>query len=226
MSKSALSVVWRSVLVFALAFLALSAQAQTPPGHGSSGPHQSEHYDARFNHNQYYPVHGAAVTALPHAPVVITRGGTHYYYSGGVWYAPSGPRFVVVGAPIGVFVPVLPPYYTTLWVGGVPYYYANETYYNWDPSQNGYEVVGPPDEQAAATQAPPSDDLFIYPQSGQSADQQATDKYQCHQWAVGQSGFDATQTAGGAPPEQYDSKNDAYQRAIRACLEGRGYSVR
>jgi Family of unknown function (DUF6515) len=222
-----MSVMLRGVLVFALAFLALSAQAQAPPAHGYGAPHQSEHYDARFNHNQYYPVHGAYVTTLPHAPVVITRGPTHYYYSGGIWYAPSGPRFVVVGAPIGVFVPVLPPYYTTLWVGGVPYYYANDTYYNWDPSQNGYEVVAPPpNEQAAATEAPPSDDLFTYPQSGQSADQQATDKYQCHQWAVGQSGFDPTQAAGGVPPEQYDSKHDAYQRAIRACLGGRGYSVR
>ncbi len=218
--------VLRGVLSIALGFLALSAQAQAPQGHGYGAPHSNQHYDARFNHNQYYPVHGAYVTTLPHAPVVITRGGGHYYYSGGVWYAPNGPRFVVVGAPIGVFVPLLPPYYTTLWVGAVPYYYANDTYYNWDPSQNGYEVVAPPNEPTATTQAPPSDDLFIYPQSGQSADQQATDKYQCHQWAVGQSGFDPTQAAGAVPAEQYDSQHDAYQRAIRACLEGRGYSVR
>ncbi len=219
--------VLRGLLGLALGFLALSAQAQAPQGHGyGAAPHPNQHYDARFNHNQYYPVHGAYVTTLPHAPVVITRGGGHYYYSGGVWYAPSGPRFVVVGAPIGVFVPVLPPYYTTLWVGGVPYYYANDTYYNWDPSQNGYEVVAPPNDPPPVTQAPPSDDLFIYPQSGQSPDQQATDKYQCHQWAVGQSGFDPTQSAGGVPPEQYDSQRDSYQRAMRACLEGRGYSVR
>jgi hypothetical protein len=225
MSKNAMPVVLRGVLGFVLGSLALSTQAQSPQGHGYA-PHPNQHYDARFNHNQYYPVHGAYVTTLPHAPVVITRGGGHYYYSGGVWYAPSGPRFVVVGAPIGVFVPVLPPYYSTLWVGGVPYYYANDTYYNWDPTQNGYEVVAPPNDPPPVTQAPPSDDLFIYPQSGQPPDQQATDKYQCHQWAVGQSGFDPTQSAGGVPPEQYDSQRDAYQRAMRACLEGRGYSVR
>jgi hypothetical protein len=184
------------------------------------------HYDARYHHNYYYPTHGAYVPALPGTPVVITRGGGRYYYSGGVWYVPSGPRFVVVGAPLGVFVPVLPAYYTTLWVGGSPYYYANDTYYAWNPAENGYEVVAPPSEQAASTQAPPSDDLFIYPQSGQSAEQQSNDKFQCHQWAVGQTGFDPTQTAGGVPPEQYDSKREGYQRAMRACLEGRGYSVR
>jgi hypothetical protein len=224
-----------AVVVLALSFAALSAQAQAP--NHVPAPHGAEHYDARHNHNYYYPTRGAYVHALPGTPVVITRGGGRYYYSGGVWYVPSGPRFVVVSAPIGVFVPVLPAYYTTLWVGGIPYYYANDTYYAWTPTQNGYQVVAPPNEQPGTSQglpseqppmsqAPPSDDLFIYPQSGQSAEQQATDKFQCHQWAVGQTGFDPTQSAGGAPPEQYDSKREEYQRALRACLEGRGYSVR
>ena len=38
-------------------------------------------------------------------------------------------------------VPVLPPDYTTVSVGGVPYYYANETYYVAGPS--GYVVAQP-----------------------------------------------------------------------------------
>jgi hypothetical protein len=237
----------RSALVLALSFAALSAQAQAPNYHVPA-PHGVEHYDARYNHNYYYPTHGAYVHALPGSPVVITRGGGRYYYSGGVWFAPSGPRFVVVSAPIGVFVPVLPAYYTTVWVGGVPYYYANDTYYAWGGTQNGYQVVAPPNEpppasqglpseqppmsqglpsgQPPMSQAAPSDDLFIYPQSGQSAEQQATDKFQCHQWAVGQTGFDPTQSAGAASPEQYDVNREGYQRAMRACLEGRGYSVR
>ena len=216
--------VWRSVLFLAFTCAALSVQAQAPSH--PPPPHGSVHYDARYNHNYYYPMHGAYVPTLPGAAVVVPRGGGRYYYSGGVWYLPSGPRFVVVGAPIGVFVPVLPVYYTTLWVGRIPYYYANETYYTWNAAQSGYEVVEPPSGPAASTQPPPSDDLFVYPQSDQSAEQQATDKYQCHQWAVGQTGFDPTQPASGVPPEQYDSKRDAYQRAIRACLGGRGYSVR
>ena len=52
-------------------------------------------------------------------------------------------------------------------------------------------------EQQATTQPPPSDDLFVYPQHGQSDEQQSTDKYECHKWAAGQSGFDPTQSGGG-----------------------------
>ena len=131
-----------------------------------------------------------------------------------------------MAAPVGVFVPVLPPFYTTVWVGGFPYYYANDTYYAWRDAQNGYEVVDPPADPSVSTQAPPSDELFIYPQRGQSADSQASDKYECHRWASSQTGFDPTQSGGGVPPEQIQQKRGEYQRAMRACLEGRGYSVR
>jgi hypothetical protein len=185
-----------------------------------------EHLDARYSHNHYYPSRGGFVRELPGRPVVIDRPGGRYYYSGGVWYAPRGPSFVVVAAPIGLFVPVLPPFYTTVWFGGMPYYYANDTYYAWHDAQNGYEVVEPPGGQTASTDSPPIDDLYFYPQSGQSADQQAGDKYECHKWAVTQSGFDPTQSGGGVPPDQAGGKRADYQRAIRACLEGRGYSVR
>lgn len=44
---------------------------------------------------------------------------------------------------------------------------------------------------------------FIYPAKGQSADQQKKDEYECHGWAVQQTGFDPTQqtksTANSAP---------------------------
>jgi hypothetical protein len=166
------------------------------------------------------------VRALPARPVVIERPGGRFFYSGGVWYAPRGPSFVVVGAPIGAFVPLLPPFYTTVWVGGFPYYYANDTYYVWRDAANGYEVVEPPGTQGASTEAPPSDELFIYPQKNQSADQQANDKYECHKWAASQTGFDPTQSGGGVAAGEAQPKRAEYQRAMRACLEGRGYSVR
>ncbi len=147
-----MNVVSRGVWVLGLALLAFGAQAQTPEhghyeGHGNpGGAHPGEHYDARYSHNYYYPAHGAYVTTIPHSPVVITRPGGNYYYSGGVWYRPYGGRYVVIAAPVGVFVPVLPAYYTTLWVAGVPYYYANDTYYTWSADQNGYQVVDPPSQ--------------------------------------------------------------------------------
>ena len=217
----------------ALAALALAvgaAQAQSPD-HAHYGPHPSEHYDVHYGHNHYYPSHGAYVATVPHSAVIINRPGGPYYYAGGVWYRPYGGTYVVVSAPVGVFVPVLPPYYTTVYVGGVPYYYANDTYYTWDAAQNGYEVAAPPSaDPPPTTQSPvppPSgDDLYVYPQSGQSDQQQASDKYECHKWASSQSGFDPTQSGGGVPPEQAGAARDNYQRAMRACLEGRGYSVR
>jgi hypothetical protein len=125
--------------------------------------------------------------------------------------------------------------------------------------------------------------LMIYPAKGQSADQQSKDQYECHQWAIQQSGFDPANpqttttgpsgtgmgrealrggargaaagaaigaiagdagkgaaigaTAGGlgrvmrkrdearnVPPE--NPGQAGYQKAMAACLEGRGYSVR
>jgi hypothetical protein len=205
---------------------ALGAHAQPHERHGGP-PGRAEHYDAHYGHNHYYANRGAVVGTVPGTPYVVAHGGGRYYYSGGVWYAPRGPGFVVVAAPIGVFVPVLPPFYTTVWVGGFPYYYANDTYYLWRGDETGYEVVAPPgDQDATTTQPPPSDELFIYPQSGQSEQQQANDKYECHKWASTQTGFDPTQSAGGVSPDQLAARRADYQRAMRACLEGRGYSVR
>jgi len=226
---------WMSVCGTVAAALALSAGvANAEPPHG---PHPGwNHYDGRFGGHAYYPSRGYYVHELPPGRVVV--GGGRYYYHGGVWYEPRGPGWVVVGPPVGVFVPVLPVAYTTVYFGGVPYYYANDAYYQWVPDQNQYEVVAPPgDDNAAQLQPPapppgavpppaPGGDLFIYPKNGQSDQQQATDKFECHQWSHQQSGFDPTVSGGGVPPEQNASARSAYNRAMFACLEGRGYSVK
>src|SRR5512137_217082 len=102
----------RGMLVVAVACAAFGAQAQVPEHGRGPPPRGDQHFDARFNHNHYYPARGAYVRVLPHAPIVINRGVSSFYYSGGVWYRPRGPHFVVVPAPIGVFVPVLPAFYT------------------------------------------------------------------------------------------------------------------
>jgi len=234
------------LLVLGLALMS-SAHAQRPEhGHGGHVRAPSSygmHYDGRYNHDRYYTMRGTQVVAVPGRPWVVAHGGAHYYYSGGVWYAPHGATFVVVAPPVGVFVPVLPPFYTTVWFAGVPYYYANDTYYVYSGPQ-GYEVVDPPADEGSAVQgpqgpaypgAPPpaesgahpqGEDLFIYPQHGQSPDQQASDRYECHKWAFSQTGFDPTQPGGGVAADDTVAKGEAYRRAMRACLEGRGYSVR
>jgi hypothetical protein len=184
--------------------------------------------DGRYNHGRYYAPIGSVRPALPPGYRPYFRGSDRFYFSGGEWYAPRGPGFVVVRPPPGLVISVLPPYYSTLWFGGVPYYYADNTYYTWQQDQGGYAVVDPPDG-ADAPSAPPPDngpaqsDLIIYPKNGQSKDQQAADQFECHTWAKGQSGFDPTQAGGG--PSGGDASRNNYDRAMSACLQGRGYQV-
>jgi hypothetical protein len=55
--------------------------------------------------------------------------------------------------------------------------------------------------------------IFMYPKSRQSVEQQAQDKAECQQWATQQAG-------------QVAQNSSDYQRAMVACVEGRGYSAR
>ena len=36
---------------------------------------------------------------------------------------------------------------------------------------------------------------YVYPAKGQSAEQQKKDEYECHQWAIGQTGYDPVKAA-------------------------------
>jgi hypothetical protein len=198
--------------------------------------------DARYNHGRYYAPVGTVARALPPDYRPYYHRGAPYYFSGGVWYAPRGPGFVVVAPPVGLVISVLPPYYSTVWVGGVPYYYADNVYYTAQPDQNGYAVVSPPGDAGAAPPdggdagqyaappdtAPPDTapmDMIIYPKNGQSKDQQAADQYECNNWARSQTGFDPTQPGGGVAAGDADRAHSNYDRAMSACLQGRGYQV-
>jgi hypothetical protein len=111
-------------------------------------------FDDRYHHNHYYPVPGYSMSALPAGHLAVNFRGGHFFYHSGVWFQASGPGFIVVRPPRGVIVPVLPPAYTTVWVGSAPYYYANDVYYTQAPG--GYVVADPPmDASAPPDQAPP-----------------------------------------------------------------------
>jgi hypothetical protein len=204
------------------------AEHAAPPARNNVAPARPPaSVDTRFNHNRAYPPRGFGVDHVPEGAVTANFRGSSYYYHGGVWYQPSGDRFFVVAPPIGIVVPILPPFYTTVWFGGAPYYYANDTYYVWSADQQGYVVSdAPQDPESASTQPPGSDDLFVYPKNGQSDQQQATDRYECHSWARQQTGYDPTQPLGGVDQAQADAARAQYERAEGACLEGRGYTVR
>ena len=180
------------------------------------------------------------------------RGGFGYGYhpawGGGYWHGGFWPA-AYYGWSYPLYLGFLPSLYATYWWGGVPYYYVNNVYYNWNPADNNYVAVDPPpasaagysdDVNAAAAAGPdgggavdntPSDvapaaagaGIIAYPRNGQNDQQQATDKFQCHTWAKGQTGFDPTnQSSSGAS----GGARENYGRAMAACLDARGYTVR
>lgn len=182
------------------------------PGH-AMGP--ALQLDQRYHHDHYYPGRGQAVAHLPGGSVSIGYRNTHWFFHGGVWFQPLGAQFVVALPPIGIVTPLLPPAYSTLWIGGAPYYYANSVYYAQLPGQ-GYVVVAPPpgaDTVQAVASAPMSLPApIVYPRAGQSAAQAQADQQTCQNWATAQPG----------------AMTDAsvFQRAEGACMDGRGYTVR
>ncbi len=203
----------------ALALLGSAVQAQPGPDR-RPGPEARKpaapafrtphiRFDGQYLHNHYYPERGYVVPRLPTGSISITYGGGSYFFHGGVWYRPSGTRFVVVLPPIGIFVPVLPSAYVTLWIGGSYLYYANGVYYA--PSGTGYMVVAPPPATETATPATLPEPV-IYPRNGQSAEQTEIDRRECNRWATTQPA--AIQDAG------------VFQRAFAACMDARGYTVR
>ena len=195
---------------------------------GSQRPSRPDHghyYDNRYNHDRYYPSRGSYVRHPPGRPYEVRHYRDRYYYDRGVWYRPYGPRYRVVHPPVGLFVTVLPAFATTVWFGGYPYYYANDVYYAWRPTRRVYEVVDAPREREDAT-VMDSEDLYIYPRNGQSDERQAQDRFECHRWAVDQTGFDPSESGGGVARGERTDRREDYFRALAACMDGRGYTVR
>jgi hypothetical protein len=111
---------------------------------GDHGDSAQQHVDTRFSHNRMYYNRGFTVHDEPHGGQAIDYHRGHYRYDRGQWFLGGDLGWVVVDAPLGAFVSALPPFYTTVMFDGVPYYYANDTYYVWSDDQQEYEVVDPP----------------------------------------------------------------------------------
>jgi hypothetical protein len=65
-------------------------------------------------------------------------------------------------------------------------------------------------------------DPFIYPDKGQSPEQMEKDKFDCYNWAKGQTGFDPMQvpTATSAPPQQGAQQGGVARGAARGAAVG------
>lgn len=189
----------------------------TPPGDRVHRPGRPDH---GWRPAPRPPVWHRPVPVLPPHARPHRHHGQVYWHAGGHWYRPYGSSFVLVGAPAGLWVATLPATYHVVHHGPHTYYYADGTWYTPAPS-GGYEVVEPPQEVAPLYEPP-----IAYPAAGQSPEQQASDEYECHAWAVQQSGFDPSAAAVGQAARDDAVLRGNYTRAYTACLEGRGYSVR
>jgi len=136
---------------------------------------------------------------------------------GGWWWAP----LAIVGGAAVLSTYYHPPYYSYYYYP--PYY---PSYYYGPPV-----VVAPPGyalQRVPAQSTPPAatERHFIYPRQGQNEKQQADDQYQCHRWTVSQIGFDPTNSASYATDAQSSNRSNDYWRAMSACLDAHGYTVK
>ena len=128
----------------------------------------------------------------------------------------------------GLFFDALPLYYSTYWWGGIPYYYANDNFYQWNEALGEYETVRAPQNlvsEVTAKETLGSGSLFAYPKNGQTTAQQASDRIECQRWATSQTGSNSARAASTAAVSATAASRQDYLRAESACLEGRGYSV-
>ena len=179
-----------------------------PDGHGNGwGPGP-----------QYRPGH--VIDRFPDRDYRVPYRGQDYYFSGGYWYRPQGPRYVVVQPPRGIRVQYLPDYSREVWVGGSLLFLAAGSYYAYQESTQDYVVVEPP---VQPPQQPVSNgyDVLAYPANGQPPEQVERDGYECYQYAVQQSGFNPRTATYQPAPEVVQ----AYRQAQGSCLSSRGYQV-
>jgi hypothetical protein len=218
-----------AVLALVLAAPQAGADERHDRGHDHDRTAQSQRERHHTERVHFRPV-GERVRYLPSGNVRVSVGINSYFYYGGMFYRHLGPDYVVVRAPLGARVGFLPAGYFGFWIGPRHYFYVNSAYYLWDPGVREYVVVEQPQgaptppaeaESSSAASAPPdTGEIFAYPNNGQSDEQARRDRYECHEWASDQSGYDPSASS---PPV---AKRDDYRRAMTACLVGRGYTVR
>ncbi|VVN84146.1 hypothetical protein PS712_01351 [Pseudomonas fluorescens] len=165
---------------------------------------------------QYRPGH--VIDRFPDRDYRVPYGGRDYFYSGGYWYRPQGPRYVVVQPPRGIRIQYLPDYAREVWIGGSLLFLAAGSYYAYQESTQDYVVVEPPGQPLASGNGI---DVEAYPANGQSPEQVNQDGYDCYRWAVEQSGFDPRVDTYQPDPTVVQT----YRQAQGGCLSSRGYRV-
>jgi hypothetical protein len=210
----------KSLICLALVSLVAATSAEAGGWHGGHGGYHG-HYHGGGSYFWWGAAVGAALT-IPfyYASRSYAEPAPYYYYnSGPVVYA--NPPMYVQSQP--VYVQSQPTYIAAAQPRNVV---------TQSPS-NGVNELGPVNAlppvnsnagqpQNATPGQAASDQWFVYPSRGQSQQQATNDRYECNRWATSESGYD---------PELRSHRNPDigpvnYGRALSACLEGRGYTVR
>jgi hypothetical protein len=169
-------------------------------------------------HVWFNPGYAWFLPVIPLGYATFWWGGVPYYYWNNLYYTwnPGYNGYVVTDPPP---------------VGGTADTTADPGDSGASGDAGGYAQAAPqpyagaaPQPNAGAAPVAPSAgggaDVFLYPRNGQSDTQTQNDRYECHSWAVSQTGFDPTR-------QQQQGGNAAdYRRAMIACLDARGYSAR
>lgn len=159
---------------------------------------------------------GHTVKILPARHSVVKVRGTSYFFVDGHFYRRKGPDYVVISAPVGAVVRTLPAGFVTVRVGSRRLFSVGGAYYH--QISKGYEVVQEPAETEEIV-SEGSDRLVIYPAAGQTDAQRDRDRFECHDWAAGETGYDPSN------PDADPVLRPDYQRAMTACLVSRDYVV-
>ena len=73
-----------------------------------------------------------------------------FFYHGGHFYHHHNNGYIRVRPPIGLRLDILPDGYSRVYFGGMPYYYYDDTYYDYVPAEKVYIVVDKPAAPASA----------------------------------------------------------------------------
>jgi hypothetical protein len=171
---------------------------------------------AFWPHVWFYPGWAWFLPTLPFGYATFWWGGVPYYYYNSLYYTwnPNYDGYVVTDPP-----PAAGSDYSADNpgdAGSAPQYDYSQA----APPANAGPAASPP-AAGAPVQPRGASDLYLYPRNGQSDTQTQNDRYECHSWALNQTGFDPTRSAQQASGNAAD-----YRRAMIACLDARGYSAR
>jgi len=132
------------------------------------------------------------------------------------WWAPPPPVYyvppIIYAPPVVYRQPAVVTAPTTTVVEPTPALPANRS--STQP-QIGEQVSQAPRQMASEVSAD-FKQLYVYPRDGQSLQQQAQDEEKCNRWA-------SAKTGAGTGAQQAASN---FQRALAACLDAHGYSVK